>query len=104
MRKIEQEMLKAIRSRKNWSNANTAVSIDSDVVSVMLHGHKIAEIDFKERKMKISSCGYTTSTTKSRLNAILHEFSNQGIYQKNYEWFIGDKDFEDNMIIDMISI
>lgn len=102
MRKIEQEMLKAIRSRKDWTNSNTSVSIESaDTVNVMLHGHKIAELDFQNNKMKISSCGWQSATTKSRLNVLLREYSNKGISQKNYEWFIGDEDFEDNMIVDM---
>lgn len=35
-----------------------------------------------------SARGFSTKTTKSRLNAILGSFFNAGIYQKNWSWFL----------------
>jgi len=39
--------------------------------------------------MVLRSCGYTTNTTKSRLNAFIQYFDPQvgGIYQKNWMWY-----------------
>jgi len=94
MRKIEQETIQAIRDRKEyWHKANMEVETNTDnegytVVSVMLHGHTIMEIS--DSIILISDCGYQTSTTKSRLNAILSELipGQASVYQKNFEWFL----------------
>jgi hypothetical protein len=37
--------------------------------------------------------GWQTNTTKSRLNVIINEFCDgvtDGVFQKNYQWFIKD--------------
>jgi len=39
------------------------------------------------------SGGYRTATTKSRIN----EYSPAKIYQKKFQWFIGDKQFLDGV-------
>ena len=100
MRKIETEMQNALRNRVNWSKANTSVSVDNEGNQfVTLHGNCIASIsNFGD--IKLSSCGWQTVTTKSRLNAILDTFlSGIGVYQKNFEWFIGGDDFFDGYTI-----
>jgi len=79
-RKIEQEMLKAIRERKNWKKDNTAVIQDEDCTHIYLYGHLIASIGFG--RAGICMQGYNTRTTKSRLNAILREIG-AGIHTKN---------------------
>ena len=35
-----------------------------------------------------SGRGYSSQTTKSRLHALLRNFFNAGIYQKNWSWFL----------------
>jgi hypothetical protein len=100
MRKIETQMNTAITSKTNWTHANTSVHFNEEesLSVVRLHGNKIAEIhdDF----VRIFDGGYQSNTTKSRLNAIIDEFCDSftdGVFQKNYEWFIRDnkvtKDF-----------
>ena len=100
MRKIEQKMQTAIRNRTNWSSSNTAVTVDNEGNTfVMLHGNLIATI-FNNGDMKLSSCGWETVTTKSRLNAILDTFLNGlSVFQKDFEWFIGDDEFFDGYTI-----
>ncbi len=90
MRKIEQQMQNAIRNRKNWSSSNTSVSIDEDgFTSIRLHGNRIAEIA-PHGDIVLSSCGWETVTTKSRLNAILDVFfTGFGIWQRDFTWYIG---------------
>ena len=88
MRKIEQQMQTAIRNRTNWSSSNTAVTVDNEGNTfVMLHGNLIATI-FNNGDMKLSSCGWETVTTKSRLNAILETFGLEGerVFAKNFDW------------------
>ena len=100
MRKIETEMQNALRNRVNWSKANTSVSVDNEGNQfVTLHGNLIAQIsNFGD--IKLSSCGWQTVTTKSRLNAILDTFLHGlGVFQKDFEWFIGDDKFFDGYTI-----
>ena len=80
MRKIEEQMNNAIRHRKNWSGSNTTVTCFKEngittEVNVMLHGNCIAWFDTASNDFNISSAGWETVTTKSRLNAILEEFA-----------------------------
>ena len=96
MRKIETQMIAAIKNNQDWKSANTEVVSQQDGVSfVYLHGSKIAEVgdDF----LKLFDGGYQSKTTKSRLNAILSEFGytdytcgtkREYIFQKQFEWFI----------------
>ena len=96
MRKIESEMQAAIVERRNWSKSNTSVSVDSlGNTFVTLHGNLIATIS-NNGDMKLSSCGWQTVTTKSRLNAILDcFFHNVHLVQKQFEWYIGGDSFFD---------
>ena len=91
MRKIESEMQAAIAERRNWSKSNTCVSVDSDNnTTVTLHGNTIATI-FNNGDMRLSSCGWETVTTKSRLNAIIDVFlSGCHIFQRDFTWYVGD--------------
>ena len=90
MRKIESQMLTAIRNNDNWQSANTSVHYneENDVSIVRLHGNKIAEVgdDF----VQIFDGGWQTNTTKSRLNAILSEHGESGdkVFQKDFDWFV----------------
>ena len=109
MRKIEEQMNNAIRHRKNWSGSNTTVTCFKEngvttEVNVMLHGNCIAWFDTASNNFNISSAGWETVTTKSRLNAILEEFaSGSRVIQRNFEWFLSDfgtlKPFVDGMKI-----
>ena len=100
MRKIEKQMQDAIRNKVNWSSGNTTVFNDNEGNQfVTLHGNLIAQIsNFGD--IKLSSCGWQTVTTKSRLNAILDTFLNGiGVYQKDFIWYINDREFFDGYTI-----
>ena len=101
MRKIEKQMCAAVQKNIDWQSANTSVHFDPEtgVSVVRLHGNKIAEVT--DNDMTIFDGGWQTTTTKSRLNALINEFCNgvtDGVFQKNYQWFIRDNnetvDFE----------
>ena len=92
MRKIERQMLHAINCPgKRWSNNNTSVrwSDDQSFVEVLLHGHIIASINWNTRAMSLSDCGWQTTTTKSRLNALLSGLvPGASIYQRDFTWYL----------------
>lgn len=88
MRKIEKDMVRAIREGENWNGGNTTVRHENGSFSVRLHGNEIAW-GKADAAFRISSCGWMTNTTKSRLNAILDGLNRQcRVYQKKGDWFI----------------
>ena len=88
MRKIERQMVAAIKAGKDWKLDNTEVIACSNVTDVFLHGNLIARVG--ETFIELFDGGWQTVTTKSRLNAILREHGCPGerIFQKKGEWFI----------------
>ena len=92
MRKIESEMIAAVKGDINWKKDNTSVIIEDGVSKVYLHGNLIAEID--DVSLKLYDGGWQSNTTKSRLNALLSEFGytcgtqREYVFQKQFEWFI----------------
>jgi len=89
MRKIERQMNTAIATLEDgqqWKNANTMVATHNGVCHVFLHGNKIAEVG--EGFIVLMDGGWQSTTTKSRLNAILAENGLPGecVFQKNFEW------------------
>ena len=107
MRKIEREMINAIHARKQWRKANTAVHIGyagtmldhykDAYMSVYLHGHQIARYFYNDgMRLEINHQGWTTNTTKSRLNSLLLWLvPRYRIVQKNWEWFLTDTQGQD---------
>ena len=106
MRKLEKQMNFAISNKGNWASSNTQVNYNdsTNCSSIFLHGHQIATVDHNTQAVKLSSCGYETNTTKSRLNAILQEVKyGCSVFQKNFNWFVKYNDqtasFWDGMIL-----
>ena len=83
----------ALSNKGNFSSSNTSVSYHSseNLSEVRLHGHLIAWYDHTKQALAVSSCGWETNTTKSRLNALLHEcFYGYTIFQRNWQWYVTD--------------
>ena len=106
MRKLERQMNFAVSNKGNWSGSNTQVNSNSNTncSQIYLHGHQIATFDHNLKAVKLSSCGYQTRTTKSRLNAILEEVKwGCKVFQKNWNWFVSYQgqtaSFWDGMIL-----
>lgn len=86
MRKIEQQMLDAIDSGRNWHSGNTRVEqrpvIAGLEVEVTLHGHLIAKGYFRGEdrpgRWEVTLAGWDTATTRSRLSAIVRHVSRLG--------------------------
>ena len=88
MRKVESQMIHAIKNNQDWKSTNTAVESINGVSVVKLHGHVIAKVG--DSFVQLFDGGWQSVTTKSRLNAILseHGLPGEGIFQKKFEWFI----------------
>lgn len=80
MRKIEQQMLNAIESKRNWSLDNTLVHIENGGgnpfglrAEIYLHGNHIADYWYDDKKLDVDTrtlIDWNTRTTKSRLRAL----------------------------------
>ena len=106
MRKLERQMNFAISNKADWAGSNTQVNYNSSTncSTIYLHGHSIATYDHNLKAVKLSSCGYETNTTKSRLNALLEEVKyGAKVFQKQFEWFVSYNNqttsFWDGMIL-----
>ena len=82
MRVIEKAMIEAIRSHKDMKRANTQVAAHPAGVSkVFLHGNHIANVS--ATAVSFTLAGWNTPTTRSRVNALLREFTpNSGVSTK----------------------
>ena len=92
MRKIEADMIEAIKSHRSWKSGNTQVQICSkdNSLGVFLYGNLIAT-ECKNGWM-ITDAGWQTATTKSRLNAILGAMIDRpvSISQRKNVWRLND--------------
>ena len=97
MRKIEKQMNSAIVDGRNWAKDNTRVEVNKHGDTfVYLHGHNIATIS-NNGDIRLSSCGWETVTTKSRLNAVLDCFVyGVGIIQRDFQWYITGRNFRES--------
>ena len=106
MRKIEQQMNRAVVNKINWSNSNTFVTYNesTNCSTVVLHRTAIAVYDHNTNAIKLNTGGWHSNTTKSRLNAILSEVMyGARVYQKAFDWYLSynksTHDFNDGMIL-----
>lgn len=94
MRKIEQDMIEAIRSGEDFKRDNTRVEhregSDGNYALVYLHGNLISESDKDKGRLVICDAGWQSVTTKSRLNALLSELvpGFWGIVQRDWIWHL----------------
>ena len=104
MRKIEAEMLYAIRhafdAGPDWGKSGTEVLLRGNGahVEVYLHGNAIARI-LRGGTMAISLAGYNTQTTRSRLNVLLGAFAKParypqglGVFTERGQAYLADAD------------
>ena len=94
MKQITIDAIRAFRNGNNFKRGNTQVKTyaHSNYRELLLHGNVIA--DMNEDGLYISSCGWETSTTKERLNAL----PNVSIYQRNFQWFLNGKAWDGSRI------
>lgn len=90
MRKIERLMNTAITNSCDFKLDNTRVEFErgNNISRVFLHGNLIAEVG--DNFIRLFDGGWQSTTTKSRLNAILSEHGCPGerVFQKAHKWFV----------------
>ena len=93
MRAIEKNIIQVLGELKDanymaWNNfylsVRDSIYKDRETIQYKLWNNIIFEYNRKENTYYFSFCGYATSTTKRRLNAIFSYFNLGGFYQKNY--------------------
>lgn len=83
MRKITRDAQYAFMHRENFKRDNTEVKQHNEVsASLYLHGNEIAWMD--ETGIFINHRGWSTATTKERLNGLC----GITIHQHNFQWFV----------------
>ena len=85
MRKIEDEMVRAAHSMRDWRSGNTEVKVDEGISKVYLHGHHIATVGFLGGvQVNVDTLRrFPTNTTKSRLRAL-----GVDVYTKNHVTYL----------------
>lgn len=78
MRKVTMLTCGAFENRQKCTSGNTY----TDGNALYLHGNKIAE--WRDGELWISNAGWSSVTTKERLNGL----RGVSIYQKDYTWFL----------------
>lgn len=91
MRKITQQATNAFKNCQFFSQSNTLVSFEHGVWGMELHGNHIASYNKEDWKLLLMDAGWQTNVTKERLNGILMAFGLPTIYQKNWQWYIGEE-------------
>ena len=108
-RKIEAQMNSAIREclrdsnfvGKYWGKDNTCVFQQKENgpngrrwIEVILHNTVVALIEPDAMRISLYAKNYRTNTTKSRINAVLGEFSTYSIFQKNKQWMYSGRTWD----------
>ena len=80
MRKIEQNMVKALKGWQNWQCDNTRVEVFGNEGSrfVFLHNNRIVYIQNTSTgklRFEFATCDWITRTTISRLHTVASEFN-----------------------------
>lgn len=95
MRKITEESVDAFMNARKFKKANMEIQVLPNVTVMKLHGNPIAfRYNDPERTLSITDAGWSSNTTKERLNAL----PNVSIQQKNWEWFLNGEKWDGDMI------
>ncbi len=87
MRKITEESTRAFNNGYKFKKSNTEVKVSDKEVRFYLHNNCIAKKVYGDGTY-LSDCGWSTNTTKDRLNGILATYTNKRIFQKDYIWYL----------------
>ena len=84
-RKITTQAVNAFMiARKNFSQDNTTVTIEGNVITMRLHGNAIARRVVGSNDIEVSNGGWSSNTTKERLNGL----PGVSVCQRKGQWFL----------------
>lgn len=93
MRKVTERAAEALRNHHPYKSGNTEVKAAGGLTEfrMYLHGNCIAVYDYDLQRLWLYDAGWTTATTKERLNGILATFHSEfRIYQLAGVWYVTD--------------
>ena len=93
MRKITQQAIQAFNNNENFKQGNTRVEVTDSNTYLILHNTKIA-IKTPDNHLYIDTGGYSTKTTKERLNGL----ENVHIVQRDFEWYLNGNEWNGEKI------
>ena len=100
-------MNNAVKNKIAWSKGNSCTTFDNTIENcfVYLHGNHIATYNYADKELTLFDGGWQSNTTKSRLNALLSEFTYNGLslVQRNWSWFLRDNDFTNKALVPFVS-
>jgi hypothetical protein len=90
-RKITTESVNAFMSARPFSKQNMTVELSplGQVVVLKLHGNAIARRDIGSNVIEVCNGGWSSNTTKERLNAI----PGVSVCQRNFVWYLNGKEW-----------
>ena len=86
MRLITKKIGDAFEAGTARKLSNTEVCLEGDEVIVRLHGNAILRRKVKGETIRASAAGWSTLTTKERLNGVLSRYG-VNIWQDAYTWY-----------------
>ena len=95
MKKITRDSVDAFMNARPFRKDNTEVTVLDNLTILKLFGNEIAyRYNDPERTLSITNAGWFSNTTKERLNGI----PNVRIHQKNFNWYLNDKELDGRLI------
>lgn len=96
---------KSFKLNGKMRQGNITILNDQDVVAVILHNTTVMMFSRKENKVRLTSGGWKTTTTKTAINNALSQLESligqpmPNVYQKKGQWFLSDgQEFQDGMV------
>lgn len=95
MRNITEQAIEAFYNARKFKSSNTEVIVRDNVTILALHGNEIAyRYNDPEHTLSISTKGWTSNTTKERLNGL----TGVHIHQKKGQWYLNGEVWNGNLI------
>jgi hypothetical protein len=92
MRQITRDAIEAFMNDQNFNKSNTEVIRGNGIFGTELYLFNNLIAYKKGGEIFMHNRQWLSMTTKERLNGLLIKFGKQ-IYQKNFVWYIGSKEF-----------
>ena len=94
MRKTTQQAVNAFYAGRNYASGNTSVTSNTEETRLFLHGNLIAKRTHSDNALYITNAGWSSNTTKERLNGL----AGVNISQKNWTWYLNGKEWSGDWI------
>jgi hypothetical protein len=91
MRKIQVEILEAIRAKQSFSSGSDAVVVsDTGNIQIILHGSPIVRVENNAQDIFVSLAEWNTPTTRGRINVALHYYGVSLIGNRSHKAYIAN--------------